>query len=392
MKKFIQLMVFSVLILSLFLATPANNVLAQENSSVSIQLFYGEGCPHCEKANIFLESLEEKYNSNQAVVIYETFEVYNNQENQEKMLETANSLGAEVKGVPFIVVGNTYFMGYGSDESTGLEITKVVTSFLEKSSDTEVEQIDDSKTISLPIIGTISPKSVSLPFFTILVALIDGFNPCAMWTLVFLISLLVGMKNKKRMWTLGILFIATSALVYFVFLATWFNFFIYFGYIKWIKVIIGLVAIIAGGYYIKEAITNKTGACKVTSNKKRSLYFEKLKSLTLQKSLFFASIGIILLAIAVNIVELACSAGLPAIYTKILSMSNLPSWQYYLYLILYIIIFMIDDLIIFFVAMVTLKVIAVDGKYTKISHWVGGILLLIVGLLLLIKPELLMIG
>src|SRR5690606_2267590 len=190
------------------------------------------------------------------------------------MEDTAEELGVQVQGVPFTVIGNKYLVGYSSDETTGAALRREVAQQLDVSLPAEATtSINESEPgqVTLPIFGEISANNLSLPLFTILVALVDGFNPCAMWTLIFLISLLVNMKDKKRMWLLGSLFVITSAGVYFLFLAAWFNFFTYFSYLRWIKVVIGLVSLVAGGYYIKEAISNPTGACKVSQNQKRRL-------------------------------------------------------------------------------------------------------------------------
>ena len=199
------------------------------------------------------------------------------------------------------------------------------------------------------------------------------------------------MKNRKRMWILGIAFIVSSAFVYFLFLAAWLNLFIFLGLVIWVRVIIALVALVAGAINLKEYIENKSG-CKIMGDEKRQKFFEKLKSVTSKKNFILALGGIILLAFAVNLVELICSAGLPAIYTKILSMYQLPTWQYYLYLIFYIFVFMIDDLFVFFTAMVTLQAVGIQSKYTKTSHLIGGIIMLIIGLLMLFKPDILMFG
>ena len=102
--------------------------------------------------------------------------------------------------------------------------------------------------------------------------------------------------------------------------------------------------------------------------------------------------GIILLAFAVNLVELICSAGLPAVYVQILTLTELPTWQYYAYLVLYIFIFMLDDLFIFFVAMKTLQITGVTTKYVRASRLIGGIVMIVIGILLIFKPELLMFG
>jgi hypothetical protein len=127
-------------------------------------------------------------------------------------------------------------------------------------------------------------------------------------------------------------------------------------------------------------------------DEKRQQIFKTLQSITQKRQFILALGGIILLAIAVNMVELICSAGLPAIYTQILSLSNLPSWQYYLYLGFYILVFMLDDLFIFFTAMITLQAVGVQSKYSRYSHLIGGFLMLIIGLLLIFKPEWLMFG
>jgi hypothetical protein len=219
---------------------------------------------------------------------------------------------------------------------------------------------------------------------------LDGFNPCAMWALLFLISLLIGMENKKRMWIFGSTFIIASAFVYFLFMAAWLNLLLFIGFIFWIRVIIGLVALGGGAYNLKEYFSNPAGVCKVTGGEKRQKFFERLKNIVYRKNFYIALGGIIILAFAVNLVELICSAGLPVIFTQVLALSDLSIWQYYFYMLLYILIFMLDDLIVFFLAMATLQVTGITSKYSRISHLVGGTLMLIIGLLLIFKPELLM--
>lgn len=363
----------------------ANNIFAKEvSSNADIILFYGDGCPHCEKAQVYLNELKELYPD----LIIEELEVYKNVDNQKRMSEISDNLETEVKGVPFIVIGENYIFGYDSNGRTN----KQILNYLNIENSVEKVTEEESTSIDLPLFGTISTGSISLPIFTIMVAVIDGFNPCAMWTLLFLLSILVGMKDKKRMWILGSFFIMASAFVYFIFLAAWFNFFSFFAYVTWIKIVIGIIALVAGGYYLKEAIKNPTGACHITNNSKKSIILEKIKIFTRSQSLIVGVLGMIVLAIAVNIIELACSAGLPAVYTQVLSINELPVWQYYSYLLLYVLVFMIDDLFIFFTAMMTLKITGIQGKYSQISHWIGGILLLIIGILLIFKPDWLMIG
>ena len=194
------------------------------------------------------------------------------------------------------------------------------------------------------------------------------------------------------MFTLGFTFIAASGAVYFLFLSAWLNLFLFLGYVVWIRYLVGLVALTSGGYYLYDWYVNKSGLCKVAGGGKKRQVFERLKKITHSGNFFLAIIGIIALAFAVNLIELICSAGLPAVYTKVLSMSALPSWKYYGYLLFYIFIFMLDDLIVFTGAMLTLHAFGLNTKYARYSHFFGGIIMLTIGLLMLFKPELLMFG
>jgi len=201
------------------------------------------------------------------------------------------------------------------------------------------------------------------------------------------------MENRLKMWTLGGAFILTSGFVYYLFMAAWLNLFLFIGFIFWLRLIIGGVALASGAYHVNEFIKNPKGLCHVTQDEKRKKFFYRLKDIINNNNNFWLVLGgIIILAGAVNLVELVCSAGFPAIYTQILSMASLPKWQYYLYLLFYIIMFMLEQLIVFFIAMFTLKMKVISSKYTRWSTLVGGILMLIIGVLLIFKPGWIMFG
>lgn len=399
MKKFFTLIIFSLIAVATF--TPITN--AESSDEINLYFFYGDGCPHCAKEEPFLKSLEEKY----PMLSIHSYEIWNNAENRKLMIDFGKKLNATVNGVPFTVIGEEYTVGWIDEKNTGAKIEQAITCAIEKGCrdiGTEITSPETNNTntitktspipdtLTLPIIGEIKTKNLSLPVLTIIIGALDGFNPCAMWTLLFLISLLLGMENRARMWTLGIAFIVASSAVYFLFLSAWLNLLLFIGFIFWVRIAIGTIALGGGSYYLKEYFFNKTAVCKVTSSTKRKKIFDNLRKLTHEKSFWIALIGIILLAFAVNLVELICSAGLPAIYTQILTLSDLPTWQYYGYLLLYIFIFMLDDILVFFTAMITLKLTGVSDKYARISHLIGGIAMVIIGILMLFKPEWLMFG
>jgi len=398
-----------------------------EIPTVNVYFFYGEGCPHCAKEEPFLQAAEDQY----SFVKVHALEVWYNADNQKLLQKAGDVLGVtRGGGVPFTVVGDQYVSGYYNDETTGQNILRLIASCASQTcedplaefigvstgptvvvnavggapdttqpSDTNLPSSNEGQTslsadveMHLPLLGTVHSSSFSLPALTVIIGSLDGFNPCAMWTLIFLISLLVNMQDKKRMWILGSAFVFASGLVYFLFLSAWLNVFLFIGMIVWVRLLIGAVALVSGGYNLREYMNNKDATCKVTAHEDRKKIFDRLRAAVHHQKFWMALIGIILLAFAVNLVELVCSAGLPAVYTQVLALSDLPTWQYYGYLLLYLFFFLLDDLIVFFVSMITLQVTGITSKYSRFSYLVGGILMLVLGALLILRPELLMFG
>ena len=355
------------------------------------------------------------------------FEAWNNRDNAKILSQIGQKLGISVAGVPMLFISDQAIIGYYSDKITGKQISDLIARY-EKEACSDIvgsiigvdtkpgecthacdagdsecihdcgcqaDQAQNSNNspsiIGVPFFGEINVQKVSLPILTFLLAAADGFNPCAMWVLMFLISLLLGIENRRRMWVLGSVFILASGAVYFLFLSAWLNLFLFLGFVFWIRISIALVALASGVWHLKEAWDSREG-CPVTEGEKRRQVFYRLKVLVLEKNFWIAISGIIVLAAAVNLVELVCSAGLPAVYTSVLSLADLATWQYYAYLLFYILIFMLDDLFIFIVAMTTLRMKAVSSRYTKWSGWVGGVIMIIIGLLLIFKPGWIMFG
>lgn len=402
MKKILTLIMLAT---SFLVAGP---VIAQEK--INLYFFYGDGCPHCAKEEIFLEQLKK---DNDNIEIH-SFETWNNSENANLLMELGKELNTKVSGVPFLIIGDRVVSGYYSAETTGKKITDIIENYemygcrdvvapliakkgeanLHDNCDSHPEkaQIEIPEKIVLPILGEVETKNISLPMLTFFVAGTDGFNPCAMWVLLFLINLLLGMKDRKKMWILGTAFILSSGFVYFLFLTAWLNLFIFLKYVLWIRVVIAIVALLSGAYHIKDWWDNRDGGCHVINSDKRKLVFGRIREVINAKSFVISLIGIILLAGAVNLVELVCSAGLPAIYTQVLAMSALPAWQYYGYLLFYILIFMADDILVFVIAMKTLEVKAGTSVFSRYSALVGGVIMVILGILLVFKPGWLMFG
>ena len=417
MRKYIKLLLLGILFILFPLSVNA------EGRVVNIHLFYGETCPHCAAEEKFLdEYLKDKDN----VKLY-MYEVWNDSKNQELMSEVAKQIGPTANGVPFTIIGKRVITGF-SESYTPEEIKSAVEYYLDenntyrdyagevtgktkkedvKENTNELVESNDENENSListhdeetsyektvPVLGKINAKTVSLPILAVVLGFVDGFNPCAMWILIFLITMLLNMKDRKKMWILGLTFIITSGVVYLMFMLTWLNLATFISKISYIRLAIALVAIIVGIInlynYIKSINTEDDG-CEVVDKKDRKKIMKKIMTITTEKKFILALLGIIILAASVNIIELMCSIGIPLLFTQILAMNDLSTFNYMIYMLIYILFFLIDDIIVFVISMITLKVTGVSTKYTKYSHLIGGIIMLVIGLLLIIKPEILM--
>ena len=380
---------------------------AKEEDELKLYFFHGKGCPHCAEEKKFLNNIKKKY-SNLKVIKYE---VWYDDSNAELLEKIKNEMDVKGTGVPVTVIGDTIILGYGSGTSEKIRraieyyqkeeyrdaVSEILAGTYEKR-DSNIdpfskmeEKSDKEMTVKIPIFGKVNLKKVSLITAAVVIGFIDGFNPCAMWVLLFLISILIGMKNRRRMWVLGLTFLFTSALVYMLIMLSWIQVAVKITAIIWIRNLIALIALGGGIFNLYQFLKTKDDSgCQIVDDKKRKKIFKKIRKFTSEKSFFLALLGVMGLAVSINLVELACSAGLPLVFTELLALNHVNSFMKFLYTVIYIIFFLIDDLIIFFIAMFTMRITGISSKYNKYSHFLGGIIMLLVGLLLLFKPEWLM--
>jgi len=357
--------------------------LPARGAAVDVYVFWAVGCPHCEREVAFLDGLAA---AEPDIRLYK-LEVSRSAENAALMAQAAERLGVEAGSVPLTVVGGQAWVGY--DEGIGREIASRIAACIEHGCPDVVPARREARvpeSVRLPLVGEVRTANLSIPALTALLAAADGFNPCAMWVLVFLLGLLAGMKDRARMWLLGVAFVATSALVYLLILGAWLNVLLLAGSLAVVRIVIGIVALAGGGYYLREFATNADMKCEVTAPERRRRILERLKALARRPGLAPALAGIVALAFAVNVVEFLCSAGIPAVFAQVLALSALAPWEYAGYLGLYVAVFMLDDLVVLVAALKTLEVTGLTGRYARWSNAIGGVLLVVIGALLILRP------
>ncbi|EMI46488.1 putative membrane protein [Rhodopirellula sp. SWK7] len=258
-----------------------------------------------------------------------------------------------------------------------------------EASEAEPEKIE---AIDVPLFGELRVRDYGMPLFSFLVGLVDGFNPCAMWILVFLLSVLVNIKDRRKILLIAGTFVLVSGLAYYAFMAAWLSLFLFIGIARPVQIALGVLALIIGIVNVKDFFAFKKGiSFSIPESQKPGLY-RRVRKIVEAKYLTAAVAGAVTLAVVVNMVELLCTAGLPALYTQVLTLQGLPAWQNHLYLLIYIFAYMLDDLVLVTIVVATLsnrRLQEREGRWLKL---LSGMVILLLGLCMLFRPEWLTLG
>ena len=378
--RFRRYLIISLVILGIVLMLTSQGT-SPASEGFAVHFFYVTGCSHCDEQEPFNEKLAEQYPSI-GIIEHDAATPEGSALLQEKLEE----LGADQPDFPITIFGNQVFGGWESEETTGREIEEALQRCLDGECPPPTDE-EPSDGIVLPIVGELIPAEYSLPALAVILGLVDGFNPCALWVLVYLISLVATLKDKRRIWLIVGSFVLASGVIYFLLMTAWLNVFLLIGYVRPVTIVIGLVALGGGIWQVREFIKARGEiVCEVTSEGSREKTMAKMQKIVSSPITFATILGIIALAFAVNAIEFVCSAAIPAVFTHVLALSDLSTVRYYSYILLYVFFFMLDNLVIFgSAAMVMTSSLGV--RYAKYARPVGATILVILGALLLFAPN-----
>ncbi len=384
-------------LLILFIGTAKGAQAAEQSPGtkpqpVILHLFAGQGCPHCEEEKRFLQALGKKYPS----LTIKEYEVWHDRDNAELFARLMRNAGVKASGVPTTIIGNKLFIGFSETAARGIE--HAVSLCSEAACPDAIERLsaggttrrqEEDRKISLPVVGEIDPGKISLPLFTVVVGGLDSFNPCAFFVLLFLLSMLIHARSRTKMLLIGGIFVFFSGFIYFLFMAAWLNLFLVIGKLTLITTTAAVVALLVAILNIKDFFFFRKGVSLVIPESAKPKLFERMRGLLKSSSLSAMIGGTIVLAVTANAYELLCTAGFPLVYTRALTLHQLTTAQYYLYLVFYNIVYVIP------LAVIVLVITASLGA-RKLSEWQGrqlklvsGLMMFLLGLVLLVDPALL---
>lgn len=363
-------------------------VVSRLREALAFTVFTREGCSRCSRAKAWLGEIAKRYPAFDV-----SFADIGRDGNARSLL--ADMVGRHriaAASVPVFSFGGRLEVGFDRAETSGRRLEAILDNWTRPCPARIDGSEDDSAPtsaplIELPFVGPVAPATLGMPLFTIAVGLVDGFNPCAMWVLLLLLSVLVNLRDRVRMLAVAGTFVVVSGAAYLAFMAAWLNVFMWVGYLRFVQVMLGTIAICVGVVHIKDFFAFQAGpTLSIPAAAKPGIY-DRMRRIVNAENLPAAITAAFVLAVLVNIVELLCTAGLPALYTEILSQRDYGPATRYGYLLLYIAAYMFDDMIMVGVAIATLsrfKLQQASGRWLKL---VSGAVILFLGLLLVLRPE-----
>ena len=363
----------------LLLLIPASGARVHAGEPVpDLEVFVRAGCPHCEAAKVFLDELRRDRPSLRISI----HDVGEDPAALQRLAALVAERGIVNSGVPTFLIDTQVIVGFLSADTTGKDIRAGLDRRIPGAAPPAAVE-----SIKTTWFGELRVSDLGLPLFTVAIGLLDGFNPCAMWVLLFLLSLLVNLQDRLKMVLIAGTFVLVSGLVYFAFMAAWLNVFLVVGFSRSVQIALGGIAFLVGAINVKDFFALHRGiSLSIPESAKPGLY-ARVRRILQAENLAGALAGIVILAGLVNVIELLCTAGFPALYTQILTLQEKPFWEYYGYLGLYNLAYIFDDAILVTIAVVTLsrgKLQARAGRWLKL---ISGLVMAALGVVLLLQPK-----
>jgi glutaredoxin len=372
---------FLVLLTLMWLPASAQTPGTPADTSVQAELhvFVREGCPHCASAKAFLSALGPEDLRGVRVVLRD---VGQDEQARSDLERISRAVGAWPPGVPTFLFKDTVLVGFDDSGHTGRSLLQLI------QQDGARPAVRDQ--VETQLFGPLNVNRLGLPLFTLALGLLDGFNPCATWVLLFLLSLLVRLQDRRRMALVAGTFVLASGAVYYAFMAAWLNFFLVLGLSNALRVSLGTVALLIGLFNVKDFFAFGRGpSFSIPDSAKPGLY-DRMRRVIAAPTLGLAMISVITLAVLVNFVELLCTAGFPAIYTAVLTQHEPTAVARYAYLGLYILGYMADDALMVGLAVTALSRRKLSERAGRVLKLLAGSVMLLLGLVLLLRPGWLM--
>jgi hypothetical protein len=360
---------------------------------VQLYFFWSLTCPHCTAAHPHIRAIPE---TRPWVRLHE-LELSRQPENVARFQALATQVGGDAAAVPSFLFCGEMLSGWDSLEGIGAELLRGLDACLARARATAstvqpaptatVTQRQVNDRIEIPFVGNVDAASLSLPALTLVLAGLDAFNPCAFFVLLFLLSMMAHQKSRTRMLLIGSIFVTVSGAMYFAFMSAWLSVFQIFGHLAWVTLAAGALAVFVGAVNVKDFFWFEQGISLSIPDAAKPDIFRRARAILAADKLPTMIAATAFLAIAANFYELLCTAGFPMVYTRLLTLADLPAAGRYAYLATYSLIYVLPLATIVVVFARTLDARKLTEREGRLLKLMSGLMMLGLGVLLLLAPE-----
>lgn len=356
-------------------------------AEVVVNLFYGDTCAFCHQERIYLDSLERQFGDN---IIVREYEVWNNKENNDLMMDVKDNFDDKDDGVPYTVIGNKTYTGISeeikdsirTDILDGIKYPKLdAVEYIKSGKEVPTNLlIDGDRMFSLPVMGEVNLDKDSSTILSFVMGVLDAFNPCSIWIFVVLTGLLLAIYDKKRRTKLGLTFVTVASLVYFIFMLTNVNMVISEVPLMVLRLGVSIALIVVGALFIDSFIKFE---------KKDKSYLGKLQALTDKREMPIFIVIMAALSMVVSTVQIAGSGGMPVLFEIAMDVNEISGFTYGLRIFNYILSFFLVNLAMLFIITKLIDRLVMNTTLRSYSRLIGGILILLAVAFLIFFPEVL---
>ena len=346
-----------------------------------VTLFHGEGCPHCAAEREFLTDLVDRYPQ----VKVELFEVWGSDENRALLERTADAMGFDVSGVPVTIIGDQVWIGFSEPIAAEIETTVVAALGSQPSPTPDAAT---GATVDVPIIGPVDLASSSLLVSTIVIGFVDGVNPCSLWVLSLLLAIVLHRGSRGRVLAVGGVFLTITAAMYALYIVGMYSALDVIGSLAWVRLAVAAVALTFGVLQLKDGVRPGVGPSLSISDARKPGIYQRMRSIADPNRGMAATLaGTVVLAVGVSLLETPCTAGLPLLWTNLLAQHDVGFGTAAALFAVYMVVFLLDELIVFAVAVTTLKATRLQERHGRFLKLLSGSVLVTLAAAMLLAPQ-----
>ncbi|HSF86950.1 MAG TPA: hypothetical protein VLG28_15005 [Acidimicrobiia bacterium] len=378
--------ILTALIVAAMALSPAPSMAGDEPPDTLV-LFWGNGCPHCAAERTFLVELQAEYPD----LVITQYEVWHDEANQERFIETMAALGREPRAVPTTIFGDYVWEGFA--DTTAVRIRSAVAAAradpTTATDDATAEAEEPADTVDVPLVGEVDVATDSLVVSTLAISFVDGFNPCSLWVLSMLLALVLHTRSRRRVLAVGVVFLAVTTLLYGFYIAGVYSVLSYVSYVDWIRVAVALIALTFGLLNLKEFVWPGAGPSLAIDDRHKPKLYQRMRNIASpDRPLPQVLGGTAALAVGVSLIETPCTAGFPLMWSNLLSDAEVGTAAALALFALYMTVFLIDELLVLGAAVLAMRVTKLQERHGRVLRLVGGMVMVVLAGVMILRPEL----